>query len=161
MPPRGAPGIPRHHQGAHNTTTATPTAIRPIRTQHVHVGLRRAHSAVGVVLGMLWSFFVCFTRPLGVSRTYQIIMRVPRIPQLPHQRPTTQYAHPARRHVPVGLCYPYAAVGAALGVLWSLFWLYRALPGAPTRCPGCAAQRLTNGRRAQILKARGSPAMAN
>ena len=131
MPPRGAPGISRHHQGAHNTTTATPTATHPIRTQHVHVGLRRPHSAVGVVLGMLWSCFCALHAPWGYPDTpeHREALRVPRIPQLPYQRPFARYVPgPAARRLMPPPCCSWGGSWRAVIVILALY--------APCECYG-------------------------
>ena len=73
--------------------------------------------------------FLCFARALGVPQTHQNTVRVPRIPQLPYQRPFTRYVPgPAARRLMPPPCCSWGGSWRALIVILALY--------APCECYG-------------------------
>ena len=127
MAPRSAPGIP-------DTTTWCPQYHSCYINGHLPdtQPVRRSTPSPFHGWGGSWHavvVFLCFTRPLGVPQTHQNTMRVPRTPQLPHQRPTTRYVPgPAARGLMPPPCCSWGGSWRAVIVILALY--------APCECLG-------------------------
>ena len=114
------PGCPQYHNCY---TNGHPPDTHPVRrpTPSLFHGWGGSWHAVVV--------FLCFARALRVPQTHQNTVRVPRIPQLPYQRPFTRYVPgPAARRLMPPPCCSWGGSWRALIVILALY--------APCGCHG-------------------------